>query len=128
MPVSLPQDSLDHRAMARGGRAVKTVAYFLCGVDAQAVVDRSGEVRWSGGQGGGFGGVPIARAPDAAALDSAAGENRSEDLAPVIAAVLAGASATDLALAHFWCAAHLAGPEDERIVEHAALVQVLQKR
>ena len=60
--------------------------------------------------------VLVGRAVDDAALDAAAGEPGGEDLVMMLAAGVAG-------LLVVRGAAELGGPDDERVVEHAALLR-----
>src|SRR6185295_2258070 len=65
------------------------------------------------------GGLPVGRADHLAAADAAAGHERRGDAGPVIAARVVG----DLR-----GAAELAPEDDADVVEHAAVVQVLDQR
>ena len=68
-------------------------------------------------------GEVVGRAVDRARLDAAAGEPPAVGLAEVIAALGIGG----IALAERR-AAEFAAPDDERVVEHAALLQILHER
>src|ERR1043166_5260479 len=82
-------------------------------VDAEGVVDGGGEVGGMDGTAGRFGAVLIGSAEDSAATDAGAGEQHRPDAGPVIAAA---------AVVQVRGAAHLAGGDDQRGGEQAALV------
>src|SRR5207247_10688717 len=80
-----------------------------------------------GGLGGGVGGVAVAGAVDEAAADAAAGQDAGEDAGPMIAAVAARAGAAHNRLAHPRRAPELARPDDQPLIQQAALPEVFQQ-
>src|SRR5262245_36453383 len=75
-----------------------------------------------------FGGVAVAGAVDRAAADAGAGEDRGEDSSPVVAAITACAGPADDRLADARRAPHFAGPDNEGLVEQAAIVEIIEQR
>src|SRR5437870_5583009 len=87
----LPHHALDHPAVAQAEGLAQTVVQLGARIDAEEVVDGRGEVDRRDGVERGVGGVLVASTVDGAGLDAAAGQDRGEELAPVVAAVAAGA-------------------------------------
>src|SRR5688572_498059 len=119
--VFLLQDGVDELAFIQRERPAEPIANLRAWIDAEAMVNGGGEVGGGRGVGVGLGGVAVARAMDNAAANAAAGQDGSEDLEPVIAAVASRAGAADDRLTNARRAAHLAGPDDQRLIEHASV-------
>ena len=115
-----------------GGAAVEAegpaehVADLLRGVDADLAVDGRGEVGGGVTGGGGVGADLVGGAQDEAGAGAAAGDQRGEDAAPVVAPGAGGVGDGGL-LADARGAAELAGDDQEDVVGQAAGVEVFDQ-
>src|SRR6516162_7492239 len=115
------------RAIAQDNGPLDPATDFHGRINSQAVVDGGGEVGGAGWIIGGLGGVAVAGAVHHTALDAAAGQDGGEHLAPVIAAITARAGAAHDRLAHTRRPAHLPRPDNQGLIQHAALAQIVEQ-
>jgi hypothetical protein len=98
--------------------AVLAVVEDVVGGDVEEVVDGGGDVGGGVAAGGGVGALAVGGADDLADLGAAAGEEDRAGGAPVVAAAV---------FVDFGGTAELGEEDDERVVEEAALVEVVDE-
>jgi len=99
-------------------RPVELVVEHCVRAKAQAVVDGGEEVFGGDYAVFGFGAHGVGGAVDDAGADAAAGEGDGEDVAPVVAP----AAGVELG-----GSAKLAHPDDERFIEHASVIEIINQ-
>src|SRR5207237_734218 len=113
--TALSQQLVEHAAFGDGEWSALRVADLAARIDAQAVVEGSGEVAGGDRVGGGVGAVRRAGAEDLPAADAAAREQRAEDVRPVVPPAVGVELRRATELAHH---------DYQRLVQHSPLVQV----
>ena len=116
----------DRGADVEAEGAAERVVDFPGRVDAESSVDGRGEVGGGVAVRGGVSADPVRRPQDEARVQAAAGDQRGEDAAPVVAA-RAGRVGDGRLLADARGAAELARDDQEHVVGQAAGVEVVDQ-
>src|SRR6266851_3910742 len=117
--ITLRQQRLERFAHADDEGPALLVRYMFTGIDAQAMVDGCGDIGRADRVDGRIGRAAIGGAINLPTANSAPGHDDGITEGPVVAAG---------SLVYVWRAAHVAHPDNERLVQESTAVQIVQQR
>src|SRR5262249_45289778 len=115
------------RSFAERIRPILLVAKLPARIDAQAVINSRRQIGRSRWIACGIGRVAIRGPVDLSAFDAASSEDRAEGIWPMVSTVGTRPRLVEGLLPYPWRPAHLPGPNNECLVQHPALRQVLEQ-
>src|SRR3954453_6210510 len=94
-------------------------------IDAEKGINRGRQILWWRRVGRWLGGIAGGGAVHRAGPGARSSEDRGKPLAPVVASIASRSRAADNRLANAWRTPHLASPDDQRLVQEPALVEIV---